>query len=284
MLTYPNIDPIAIALGPVKVHWYGLMYMIGFAAGWWLGRRRVRRPGSDWTAAQMDDLLFYAALGVILGGRLGYALFYDLARVLDDPITIFMIWKGGMSFHGGLIGVMIAMWLHGRRYQRSFFQTTDFIAPLVPIGLGAGRIGNFINGELWGGPASVSWGMQLPCRQFPAHCEGLPAGSLLSPPVHPSQLYEASLEGLALFLILWFYSARPRPTMAVSGLFLLGYGLFRFAVEFVRLPDAHIGYLAFGWVTMGQVLTLPMIIGGIALIALAYKNEGSTTQATEGHP
>jgi phosphatidylglycerol:prolipoprotein diacylglycerol transferase len=284
MLSYPNIDPVAISIGPLSVHWYGLMYMVGFAAGWWLGRLRVRRSDSNWTAAQMDDLLFYAALGIIIGGRLGYALFYDLARVLEDPLTIIQIWKGGMSFHGGLIGVMVAMWLHGRRYQRSFFQTTDFIAPLVPIGLGAGRIGNFINGELWGGPTSASWGMQLPCRYFPDQCEGLPAGSLFSPPVHPSQLYEAALEGLALFLILWFYSSKPRPTMAVSGLFLLGYGLFRFVVEFVRLPDTHIGYLAFGWVTMGQVLTLPMIIGGIVLIALAYKNENSTARITEGHP
>lgn len=284
MLTYPDIDPVAISIGPLSVHWYGLMYMVGFAAGWWLGRLRVRRPGSNWTAAQMDDLLFYAALGVIIGGRLGYALFYDLANILENPIAIIQIWKGGMSFHGGLLGVMIAMWLHGRRYQRSFFQTTDFIAPLVPIGLGAGRIGNFINGELWGGPTSASWGMQLPCRFFPDQCEGLPSGSLFSTPVHPSQLYEAALEGLALFLILWFYSSKPRPTMAVSGLFLLGYGLFRFVVEFVRLPDDHIGYLAFGWVTMGQVLTLPMIIGGIALIALAYKNGASTARATESHP
>jgi len=279
MLTYPDIEPIAISLGPLKVHWYGLMYMIGFGGGWWLGRLRVRRPGSNWTAAQMDDLLFYAALGVILGGRIGYVLFYDFAHFLDAPLSLFMIWKGGMSFHGGLLGVMVAMWLHGRRYQRRFFQTTDFIAPLVPIGLGAGRIGNFINGELWGSPTSTAWGMQLPCRYFPDQCEGLPTGSLFSPPLHPSQLYEAALEGVALFLILWLYSAKPRPTMAVSGLFLLGYGLFRFGVEFVRLPDAHIGYLAFGWVTMGQILTLPMIIGGITLIALAYRNNNDRTEA-----
>ncbi len=258
----------------MKVHWYGLMYLIGFVGGWWLGRLRASLPGTDWNKQQIDDLLFYSALGVVLGGRLGYTLFYKFDLLLEDPLSLLRIWEGGMSFHGGLLGVLFAMWLFGRRYNKSFFVLTDFIAPLVPIGLGAGRLGNFINGELWGGPGSVPWAMQVSCGRFYDLCSNkLQLSNLteLTPPLHPSQLYEALLEGVLLFVILWLYSARPRPTMAVSGLFLLCYGLFRFLVELVRMPDSHIGYLAFGWLTQGQLLTLPMILGGPLLLLLAYR-------------
>ena len=270
MLSYPDIDPVALALGPIKVHWYGLMYLVGFAGGWWLGRIRARRPDSGWTQQQVDDLLFYIVLGVVLGGRLGYVLFYSFPQLVEQPLSLFRIWEGGMSFHGGLLGVLLAMWVYGRRRGRGFFELTDFIAPLVTVGLGAGRIGNFINGELWGKVTDMPWGMQLPCRGYPQYCAGL-GEAQMSPPVHPSQLYEALLEGLVLFLILWIYSSRPRPAMAVSGLFLICYGVFRFGVELVRLPDAHLGYLMFGWVTMGQILTLPMILAGVILFWSAHR-------------
>jgi len=272
MLTYPDIDPVALSLGPLRIHWYGLMYLIGFVGGWWLGRLRAARPQSAWTVAQVDDLLFYVVMGVVLGGRGGYVLFYAFPQFLDDPLMLVRIWDGGMSFHGGLLGVLTAAWLYGRKSQQGFFGVTDFLAPLVPPGLGAGRIGNFINGELWGKFTDLPWGMQLPCRWYPDHCAGLTPGATGSPPVHPSQLYEALLEGAALFLILWLYSSRPRPTMAVSGMFLLCYGIFRFGVELVRLPDAHLGYLAFGWLTMGQLLSLPMLIAGLGLLWLAGRN------------
>jgi phosphatidylglycerol:prolipoprotein diacylglycerol transferase len=272
-MLYPDIDPVALAFGPLKIRWYGLMYLVGFAAAWWLGRWRARRPGSGWRVEEVDDLIFYGAIGAVGGGRLGYILFYSFHEWLADPMRIFRIWEGGMSFHGGLIGVLVAVAIYARRSRRRFFAVTDFLAPLVPLGLGAGRIGNFVNGELWGAPTSGAWGMQLPCLRFPEHCTGLPADAMLSLARHPSQLYEAALEGLALFAILWLYSSRPRPTMAVSGLFLICYGLFRFAVEFVRLPDAHLGYLAFGWLTMGQLLTLPMLAAGLLLMLLAYRSD-----------
>jgi phosphatidylglycerol---prolipoprotein diacylglyceryl transferase len=271
MLTYPDIDPVIFSLGPLRVHWYGFTYLAGFAVSWLLMRRRAGRVGLDKTLERIDDLLFYGALGVIVGGRLGYVLFYGFSQFLANPLYLFKIWDGGMSFHGGLIGVLVAMWLFGRRIDRSFFELTDFIVPMVPVGLLAGRIGNFINGELWGKPGDVPWAMQVPCARFPEVCAGLPVG--FSTPLHPNQLYEAGLEGVLLFLILWVYSARPRPLMAVSGLFLFCYGLFRFAVEFVRVPDAHIGYLAFDWVTMGQLLSLPMLAAGAALIAMSYLRE-----------
>jgi phosphatidylglycerol:prolipoprotein diacylglycerol transferase len=270
MLTYPEIDPVALSLGPLKIHWYGLMYLVAFAAFWALGRWRASRPGSGWTAQMVDDALFYGVVGVIVGGRLGYMLFYGFDQILANPLNLFKVWQGGMAFHGGLLGVLIAMWLFARRHGRRFFEVTDFIAPLVPAGLLAGRIGNFINAELWGHATTVPWGVQVPCLRVPEHCPGLPPDAL-SPALHPSQLYEAGLEGFALFLILWTLSRRPRPTMAVSGLFLVCYGLFRFAVEFVRQPDAQLGYLAFDWLTMGQILSTPMIAFGAILLLLAYR-------------
>ncbi len=256
MLTYPHIDPVAISFGPIKVHWYGLMYLVGFLAFLWLGKRRARQERFPVKPDDVGDMLFYGVLGVILGGRIGYILFYNLPQFLEDPLLLFKIWQGGMSFHGGLLGVITAMWLFQKKRGWGFWRTMDFVAPMVPIGLGAGRIGNFINGELWGRVTDLPWGMVFPF-----------AGPL---PRHPSQLYQALLEGLVLFVILWGYSSKPRPVGAVSGLFLLGYGVFRFGVEFVREPDAQMGYLAFGWLTMGQLLCLPMIIMGIAFLVWAY--------------
>ena len=276
MLTYPNIDPEAFSVGPLTVHWYGVTYLVGFAGGWWLARRRAARPGSGWTPHQVDDLLFYVVLGVILGGRLGYTLFYGSSHLLQDPLSLFRIWEGGMSFHGGLLGVLAAVSLYAHKLQRPFFQLTDFLAPLVPVGLAAGRVGNFVNGELWGAPSDLPWAMRVSCDRFVALCVEklrLPSDLAFSPPLHPSQLYEALLEGVCLFALLWWFSSRARPRMAVSGLFLLGYGLFRFLVEFVRMPDAHIGYLAFDWLTMGQLLTLPMLVAGSWLLLLAYSGK-----------
>ena len=231
-------------------------------AGWALGRYRVKQPGSGWTAEQMDDLVFYIALGVILGGRIGYILFYSFGAFLHNPLLLFRIWEGGMSFHGGFLGVLLAMVLFARKYHKGFWPTVDFIAPLIPPGLFFGRIGNFINGELWGRVTDAPWGMV-----FRQTGDGLPR--------HPSQLYQAALEGVALFLIVWLFSAKPRPTMAVSGVFALSYGVFRFLVEFVRQPDAQLGYLAFGWLTMGQLLSLPMVMVGIILLALAYRRKAA---------
>lgn len=255
----PDIQPY-FEIGPLTIHWYGVMYLIGFFSAWYLGTTRARKPGSLWSEEQVGDLIFYAAIGVILGGRFGYILFYDLPSYLDNPLDILKIWQGGMSFHGGLLGVLVALWIFGRRTQgQSFFQVTDFVAPLVPIGLGAGRIGNFINGELWGRETDLPWGMIFPYTD----------PELLVR--HPSQLYEALVEGVLLFAILWIYSSKPRPLMAVSSLFLIFYGLFRIGVEFARVPDAHIGYLAFEWVTMGQILSLPMVVLGVVLWWLSRK-------------
>jgi phosphatidylglycerol:prolipoprotein diacylglycerol transferase len=254
MLVYPHPDPVALSLGPLQVRWYGLMYLVGVLAAWWLARRRAARPGSTWTANEVDDLIFYCALGVILGGRLGWMLFYGTERIFSDPLGLLRIWEGGMSFHGGLAGVLIALAMFASRRGKRIADVFDFTAPLPAIGFGAGRIGNFINGELWGKPTDVPWAVVV---------DGVA--------LHASQLYEALLEGLVLFLILWWFTSRPRPRLAPSGLFLLCYGVFRFAVEFVRVPDANRGYLLFDWVTMGQILSLPMIIAGVWLLAVAYR-------------
>lgn len=262
MLAYPDIDPVIFRIGALQVHWYGLMYVIGFLGAWALATLRARKPNSGWTATQVSDLVFYSALGVILGGRIGYILFYKFSSFLEHPLIVFKIWEGGMSFHGGLIGVAIALWLFCRQHQKGFAAVADFSAPLVPLGLAAGRIGNFINGELWGRITTAPWGMVFPN-----------AGPI---PRHPSQLYEFLLEGVLLFIILWWYSSRPRPPLAVSGLFLLLYGLFRVIVECFREPDAPFGFIAFGWLTMGQLLSLPMIIVGLALLWWSHRqHQGS---------
>lgn len=261
MLIAPNIDPVAIAIGPVKIHWYGLMYLIGFAALWWFGLRQARKPGSGWTPDQVSDLVFYGALGVILGGRLGYVLFYNLDFYVQHPLDAFKIWQGGMSLHGGLIGSALALLLFARRHRKRFLEVTDFVAPWVPIGLGAGRLGNFINHELWGRPSDVPWAMVFPN-----------AGP---EPRHPSQLYEFFLEGVVLFLLLWWFARKPRPLGAVSALFLIGYGAFRFFVELFRAPDAHIGFL-FAGATMGQLLSAPMVLIGIALLIYVYRRDAKS--------
>ena len=250
MLVHPQIDPIAFSIGPLTVRWYGLMYLAGFAAGWWLGLRRIGRGLAPVTRKQFDDMIFVAVLGVILGGRLGYVLFYKPAHYLANPLEIFAVWQGGMSFHGGLIGVMLAMAFAARRMGIDYLRLMDFVAPLCPPGIAAGRMGNFINGELWGRVTDLPWGMVF---------RG--AGDA---PRHPSQLYQFALEGLALFVLLWWYSAKPRPRGAVSAAFLIGYGVFRFVAEFAREPDAFLGTLALG-MTMGQWLCVPMIAGGAAL-------------------
>jgi phosphatidylglycerol:prolipoprotein diacylglycerol transferase len=228
------------------------MYLFGIAGGWWLLRRRAEAGG--WTTRQVDDIVFWAAVGVIAGGRIGYLLVYTSGAWLHDPLILIRVWEGGMSFHGGLVGVLVAMWGYGRAVGKTFFELTDFIAPVVPIGLGLGRLGNFINGELWGAQTDLPWAVVV---------DGVPR--------HASQLYQFGLEGVVMFTVLWLYSTRPRPLRAVSGWFALMYGSFRIAVEFVRLPDNHIGYLAFGWLTMGQLLSFPLVLIGVWLILGARK-------------
>jgi phosphatidylglycerol---prolipoprotein diacylglyceryl transferase len=257
MLTYPQIDPVLIAIGPLKIHWYGLMYLIGFAAVWVLGQKRAQQPWSPIKPEAIEDLVTYGAMGVILGGRIGYILFYNFSEFLSNPIILIKIWQGGMSFHGGMLGVFIAMWIFGKKQNCTMLQLTDIIAPLCPIGLGAGRLGNFINSELWGRTTDVAWGMVFPN-----------GGTL---PRHPSQLYEAFLEGIVLFVIVWVYTSKPRPKMGATGLALLCYGCFRFFVEFYRMPDAHLGYLVLDWVTMGQILSAPMIVIGAGMLYWAHK-------------
>lgn len=259
MLIHPQFDPVAFSLGPLAVRWYGLMYLVAFVQFILLGRYRIKTRPAPLDVEQLDDLLFYGMLGVIIGGRLGQVLFYEPGYFFAHPLEIFAVWKGGMSFHGGFLGVLIALGLWARKQRLAWFDITDFIAPLVPLGLAAGRIGNFINGELWGRVAdpSLPWAMAFP-----------QAGDLQ--PRHPSQLYHVGLEGLALFVILWLYSSRPRPRRAISGVFLIGYGAFRFITEYFREPDAGIFGQSYT-ISMGQWLSLPMIAIGILLLALAYR-------------
>ncbi len=256
MLTHPNFDPVAIAIGPLAIRWYGLMYLTAFAVFWGLGVKRIAGGRASVTRAQFEDLLFYGILGVILGGRLGYVLFYKPAYYLAHPLEVFAVWQGGMSFHGGFLGVLFAMLWFSRKNAKHWLDVMDFVAPLVPLGLAAGRLGNFINGELWGRPTDVAWGMIFR--------GGGPV------PRHPSQLYEMVAEGFLLFVLLWIFSAKPRPTGAVSGLFLVGYGAARFACEYTREPDDFLGLLAFN-MSMGQWLSAPMVIAGVAMMAWAYR-------------
>ena len=278
MIYLHHIDPIAFSLGPVQVHWYGLMYLAGFLSAWWLGRQRIRAgrlPGVDMNG--FSDLLFYSMLGVVVGGRVGYMLFYAFDAFLANPLILFKVWEGGMSFHGGLLGVVAGCLWWVRRHRLHLFDVMDFVAPLVPLGLGFGRLGNYVGGELWGKYTNAGWGVifpraeealqNLPWEQVQAQYA---SGALDRLARHPSQLYEALLEGVVMFLVLWFYSARPRARYAVSGLFALLYGAFRFLVEFVRMPDNGI-YVAFGWLTRGQILSLPLIALGLWLLWLSRR-------------
>ena len=257
MLVHPQFDPIAIALGPVAIRWYGLMYVFGFLGIMLLGRHRIRtQPWLNWTLRELDDLIFYGVLGTILGGRLGYILFYKLDYYLAHPLEIFYVWQGGMSFHGGFLGVILAMLLFARHHHKHWFAVTDFVAPLTPPGLMFGRIGNFINQELPGRETTVAWGMQFPAVDNVVR--------------HPSQLYQAAGEGLLLFIILWIFTNKSRPLGAASGVFLIGYGIFRFLAEFTREPDDFLGLLALNF-TMGQWLSMPMMVGGLVMLAWAYR-------------
>lgn len=273
MMYLHQIDPIAVS----HIHWYGVMYLLAFACAWWLGRMRARAgrlPGVDMNG--FSDLLFYGMLGVVLGGRIGYMLFYAFDDFIHNPLILFKVWEGGMSFHGGLLGVMVAAYGWSRRRHLAFFDTIDFAAPLVPLGLGFGRIGNFVGGELWGKPTDAGWGVVFPhAPEFAGWSmqriqEQYAAGALAQYARHPSQLYEAFLEGVVMFCILWWYSRKPRPRYAVAGLFALLYGVFRFAVEFVRMPDNGV-YVAFGWLTRGQILSLPLIVFGLILLWLSRR-------------
>ena len=261
MINYPEIHPVAFEIGPLQLRWYGLMYLIGFALAWILARHRAKKTGSGWKKSELPDLITYCALGVIIGARLGYVLFYDFSGFISRPWEALMIWKGGMSFHGGLIGVIFCLYLYSLKTRRPFLAVTDFVAPLAPLGLMLGRIGNFINGELWGRPTDMPWGMIFPD----------PAAGYI--PRHPSQLYQAFFEGFILFIVLWVFSSRSRPVAAISGLFCLGYGVFRFGAEFFREPDAHLGFILLDWMTMGQILSLPMIVLGISVLFVAYNRK-----------
>ena len=262
MLVFPQFDPVAISVGPISIHWYGVMYIIAFGGAWVLANYRRNKIGNHWSSEQISDLVFYGAMGAVLGGRIGSVFFYNIDRFLDDPLWLFRVWEGGMSFHGGFIGVLIAMFLYSRSINKKFWETVDFIAPCVPFGIGAGRLGNFIGGELWGRPTDAPWGMIFP------HVDNLPR--------HPSQLYEIALEGVVLFIIIWWFSSVTKPRMAVSGTFAILYGSFRFFIEFFREPDLHIGFIAFDWLTMGQLLSLPMVIVGFSLVIFAYNNKSVT--------
>ena len=276
---FHDINPIAFSIGPLAVHWYGIMYLLGFVGAWLLGNARIRQGRLPIGPESFSDLAFYVMLGVIIGGRIGYMLFYTpLSWMVDDPLAIFRVWEGGMAFHGGLLGVLAAGWIWSRRHRIHFFDTVDFVAPLVPIGLGLGRLGNFIGGELWGRRTDLPWGVI-----FPRSLESIStsrdelyklylAGQLDNEARHPSQLYEFALEGIVLFTVLWIFSRKPRPRYAVSGLFALLYGSFRFGIEFVREPDVQLGFIAFDWLTMGQLLSIPLIVVGIVLLWLSRRS------------
>jgi len=263
MISYPDISPVALDLGFIKIHWYGLMYLFGFIAALWIGNVRAKSELNNWNKDHVSDVIFYSAIGVIAGGRIGYIIFYNFSLFVENPLIIFRIWEGGMSFHGGMLGVFIALYLFGRKTNRTFFQVSDFIAPMVPLGLGFGRLGNFINKELWGRPVDTSIPWALDYGDHIAR--------------HPSSLYQALTEGLLLFLLLFIFSLKPRPTMAISGLFMIGYGSFRFITEFFRTPDAHLGFVMFDWMTKGQQLSIPMILFGMAIFYLAYKKQKTET-------
>lgn len=259
MLTYPNINPVALNLGFFQIHWYGLMYLLAFAFAWGLATHRAKQR-NGWNADMISDLIFFGALGVVLGGRVGYVFFYGFDQFLQNPLWLFQVWTGGMSFHGGFLGVAVAMLFWCKKYQKSWFETLDFVVPCVPLGLMFGRIGNFIGGELWGRPVTNP---DYPLAMVFPHVDSLAR--------HPSQLYQAFGEGLLLFILLWWFSSKPRPRMAVSAFFLIGYGIARFVVEFFREPDN--GQLFIAWMSKGQFLTLPMIIAGIILMVLAYQKK-----------
>lgn len=266
MLIYPNLDPVAFRLGPFSVHWYGLMYLLGFLFVWGCAMYQAKRQNPPWSREQVSDLIFYGAVGVILGGRIGYMLFYDFSGLLADPISLFKIWQGGMSFHGGLIGVLLSFVYFGKRQHFRFLQVSDFVAPLAPLGFATGRLGNFINGELWGRVTEMPWGMVFPHVDLASR--------------HPSQLYELFLEGVVLFIGLQYFIRKPRPIGAVSFLFLLGYGAIRFFAEFFREPDEQYGFIAWNWLTMGQLLSLPMaVLGFLGLIWIyTHRNKPSAAQ------
>lgn len=275
---FVDFDPIALSIGPLAVHWYGIMYLVAFASFWFLGERRRRMGRLPVGPTAFSDLVFYGAIGVIAGGRIGYMLFYGTAELIDNPLSLFRIWEGGMSFHGGLLGVFAAMWLWARRNGLHFFDVMDFVSPLVPIGLGVGRFGNFVGGELWGRHTDAAWGMIFPrAIETAGHTvEQLKvmaaAGQLDHEARHPSQLYQMALEGFLLFCVLYVVSMKPRPRYLISGLFAVLYGIFRFSVEFVREPDAQLGTLAWGWLTMGQVLSLPLIAIGLVWILMSRRS------------
>jgi phosphatidylglycerol---prolipoprotein diacylglyceryl transferase len=264
MIDLTHIDPVAVHIGPLAIRWYGISYIVAIGIGWLLLRARASRPGSGWPATEVDDIIFYLALGVVLGGRIGYILFYNSHVYLQDPLAILRVWQGGMSFHGGLVGLFIASAWWARRTRRPFLQVCDFVTPAGPLGLFFGRLANFVNGELWGATTTLPWGVVFP--------NGGPL------PRHPTQLYEALLEGLLLFALVWWFARRERPVGSITGLFLIGYGLARFAVEFVREPDAQLGYLAFGWLTMGQVLSTPMLLIGSWLMLRSSGHSGNAAR------
>ena len=280
-----NFDPVAVSIGPLDIHWYGVMYLLAFLSFWVIGNHRaMTQRWWGWNKQDVSDVLFYGMLGVILGGRIGYMLFYASDMLVQNPLSLFKVWDGGMSFHGGLLGVMVALYLFARRTRRSFWQVADFVAPMVPLGLAFGRLGNFIGGELWGRLSDVPWAMIFAKTtgfrdgETTALLEAWRSGALDHLARHPSQLYQAGLEGLTLFIILMWYSRKPRPAAAVSGLFLTGYGVFRLIAEFFRQPDEHLGFLAMHWLTMGMLLSLPMIAAGFIIMWFARHNDAQTKQ------